>query len=101
MNRILVTDKFVEQLGEEQQVSEELRKDLHSAARLLADDAIANSSSVPFEQYSDVRAISVGDYLVLFQLDPEKSEVYLLSLLRKSESSVPADDAPPRQAGAY
>lgn len=88
MNRILVTDGFVEQLRAEQE-SEELGKRIHSAVRLLADDPILNSSSSPFEQYADIRATSIGDHLLLFRFDPAKDEVYLLSLLRKSDASVP------------
>ncbi|MGB8987597.1 MAG: type II toxin-antitoxin system RelE/ParE family toxin [Candidatus Sulfotelmatobacter sp.] len=90
MNRVLVTDAFVEELAAAQE-SDELRKQLHSTVGLLAEDPIANSASAPYEQYADIRAISIGDYLLLFRFDPTKSEVYLLSLLRKSEVPVPVE----------
>lgn len=94
MNRVLVTPKFAEQLGEEQG-SVDLRKRIHAAVRLLADDPISNSASAPFAQYANIRAASIGDYLLLFTFDPKKAEVYLLSLLRKSEGS----PSPTRQGG--
>jgi hypothetical protein len=88
MNRVLVTDAFVEELGAAQE-SNELRKQLHSTVRLLAEDPITNSASAPYEHNADIRAISIGDHLLLFRFDPTKAEVYLLSLLRKSGVPVP------------
>jgi ParE toxin of type II toxin-antitoxin system, parDE len=88
MNRVLVTEAFAKELGAEQE-SDELRKNLHTTVRLLADDPIANSASAPYEQYADIRAIGIGDHLLLFRFDPSKAEVVLLSLLRKSEAPAP------------
>ena len=95
MNRILVTESFVDQLAEAQG-SEQLRKDLHSAVRRLADDPTSNSFVVPFQEYGDIRMVSVGEYVILFKFDPVKSEVYLLSVLQTSEKTGPAARLPPR-----
>jgi len=84
MNRILVTEAFVKQLGEEQH-SEQLHKQLHSAIRRLADDPTSNSVVVPFREYGDIRMFSLCEHVILFTFNPEKSEIYLLSILQKSE----------------
>lgn len=79
MNRVLVSEAFVEQLAEEQE-SETVRQQLHSAVRRLADDPIAHSLRVPFQHYEDVRMFRVGTHRVLFKFYPEKSQIYLLAI---------------------
>ena len=40
--------------------------------------------------------ISVSGYAILFRFDPEKSQIYLLSILKTSENVDPAAKTPPR-----
>jgi mRNA-degrading endonuclease RelE of RelBE toxin-antitoxin system len=95
MNRIFVSEDFVSQLRKAQEV-EQVRNELHSAVRRLADDPTSNSFAVPFQEYEDLRMASVGEYVILLKFDPEKSEVYLLSILQKSENTDPAAPLPSR-----
>jgi mRNA-degrading endonuclease RelE of RelBE toxin-antitoxin system len=84
MNRVLVSEAFVDQLAKEQK-SKILQQQIHSAVRRLADDPLAHSLPVPFQHYEDVRVFWVGTYRVLFKFYPEKSQIYLFAIQSEAD----------------
>jgi mRNA-degrading endonuclease RelE of RelBE toxin-antitoxin system len=77
MNRVLIpfsVEKTIDDLPER------VRKQLFAKLHQLQEDPIADSVRVPFKEFDDVRMVQLGDYVLLFRLDAQKSELYPLAL---------------------